>query len=43
MLLVEDLCKNYGKLEAVNHLSFQIEEGAIFGFVEPTGPARPAP
>jgi len=40
MLLVEELCKNYGKLQAVNHLSFAIEEGSIFGFVGPNGAGK---
>ena len=40
MLLVEDLCKSYGKLQAVNHLSFEIKEGSIFGFVGPNGAGK---
>lgn len=40
MLLVENLCKSYGKLQAVNQLSFAIDEGSIFGFVGPNGAGK---
>lgn len=40
MLVVDELTKKYGKLTAVNRLSFRIEEGAIFGFVGPNGAGK---
>jgi ABC-2 type transport system ATP-binding protein len=40
MLEVKNLNKKYGKLTAVNDLSFQIEEGSIFGFVGPNGAGK---
>ncbi len=40
MLVVEELCKSFGKTDAVDHLSFQVEEGAIFGFVGPNGAGK---
>lgn len=40
MLIVENLCKSYGKLQAVNQLSFAIDEGSIFGFVGPNGAGK---
>jgi len=40
MLIVENLCKSYGKLQAVNQLSFTIEDGSIFGFVGPNGAGK---
>lgn len=40
MLAVKDLSKSYGKFTAVNELSFNVEEGAIFGFVGPNGAGK---
>ena len=40
MVRVEELEKSYGKLRAVNKLSFQIGEGSIFGFVGPNGAGK---
>ena len=37
---VKDLVKNYGKLVAVNHLTFDVQEGGIFGFVGPNGAGK---
>lgn len=40
MLQVEELSKSYGKFLAVDRLSFNVEEGAIFGFVGPNGAGK---
>ena len=36
----EQLCKNYGKFTAVDHISFAIEEGECFGFLGPNGAGK---
>ncbi|HCT65362.1 MAG TPA: ABC transporter ATP-binding protein [Lachnospiraceae bacterium] len=40
MLEVNNLVKSYGKVMAVNDLSFKIEKGSIFGFVGPNGAGK---
>ncbi len=40
MLLIENLCKQYGKLTAVDKLSLQVDTGAIFGLVGPNGAGK---
>jgi ABC-2 type transport system ATP-binding protein len=40
MLQVEGLSKKYGKLTAVDELSFKVDEGAIFGFIGPNGAGK---
>ena len=37
---VQDLCKSFGSLKAVNHVSIQIEEGHITGFLGPNGSGK---
>jgi ABC-2 type transport system ATP-binding protein len=37
---VEDLKKKYGELEAVKGLSFEVEQGEIFGMVGPNGAGK---
>jgi len=36
----QELTKNYDRLTAVDHLSFSIEEGEIFGFLGPNGAGK---
>jgi ABC-type branched-subunit amino acid transport system ATPase component len=42
MLIFEasDLCKNFGGLKAVNHISFKIETDRISGFIGPNGAGK---
>lgn len=35
-----DLTKKYGKLVAVDHISFQVERGQVFGFLGPNGSGK---
>ncbi len=40
MISVHDLVKNYGQFCAVNHISFTVPEGVIFGFLGPNGAGK---
>ena len=40
MFEVKNLCKNYGKFRALNHLDMIVEEGELFGFVGPNGAGK---
>jgi ABC-2 type transport system ATP-binding protein len=40
MIVVQDLVKNYGDFCAVNHVSFTVPEGKIFGFLGPNGAGK---
>jgi ABC-2 type transport system ATP-binding protein len=40
MLKIENLCKSYGKFQAVNNLNLHIPKGEIFGFVGPNGAGK---
>jgi ABC-2 type transport system ATP-binding protein len=40
MIVVQDLVKNYGEFCAVNHVSFTVPEGRIFGFLGPNGAGK---
>lgn len=36
----EDLCKNFGDIEAVKNLNLTVEEGQLFGFIGPNGAGK---
>ena len=40
MIAVRDLVKNYGDFCAVNHVTFTVPEGKIFGFLGPNGAGK---
>ncbi len=39
-LVVDNLCKNYGKKEAVKNVSFTVEKGEIFALIGPNGAGK---
>ena len=40
MIEVKNLVKRYGDHTAVDHLSFEIEKGKIYGFLGPNGAGK---
>ena len=40
MLRIENLTKDFGGLRAVNHCSFEMPEGMIFGLIGPNGSGK---
>ena len=42
IIVINNLVKKYGKLSAVQNLTLQVEQGAIFGFVGPNGAGKTA-
>ncbi|NLE28751.1 MAG: ABC transporter ATP-binding protein [Phycisphaerae bacterium] len=39
-VVVKDLVRTFGKFTAVNHISFQIKPGEVFGFLGPNGAGK---
>lgn len=37
---VDDLLRNFGKITAVDHISFEVAKGEIFGFLGPNGAGK---
>jgi ABC-2 type transport system ATP-binding protein len=40
-VLVQDLVKRYGKVTAVNGISFSVRKGEVFGLLGPNGDGSP--
>ena len=40
LLEVKDLCRSFGSLKAVDHLSFEVERGEAFGLLGPNGAGK---
>lgn len=40
IITVEGLCYNYGKLNAVDNISFNVKKGQIFSFLGPNGAGK---
>jgi ABC-type branched-subunit amino acid transport system ATPase component len=40
MLKVDNLCKDFGGLRAVDHCSFEVPQGAIYGLIGPNGAGK---
>ncbi|MFR9545588.1 MAG: ABC transporter ATP-binding protein [Rikenellaceae bacterium] len=39
-VVVEDLCKSYGEVRALQNISFEVKEGEIYGIIAPDGAGK---
>ncbi len=39
-VVVEDLCKSYGEVKALQNISFEVDEGEIYGVIAPDGAGK---
>ncbi|MCL1976630.1 MAG: ABC transporter ATP-binding protein [Candidatus Bathyarchaeota archaeon] len=39
-IYIENLCKNYGSVKAINNLNLNVHDGEIFGFLGPNGAGK---
>ena len=40
ILSVENLCKNYGSVHALNGVTFSVPKGSVFGILGPNGSGK---
>ncbi|MCK4466470.1 MAG: ATP-binding cassette domain-containing protein, partial [Bacteroidales bacterium] len=40
VLAINGLCKSYGKINAINDLSFTVEKGNVYGILGPNGSGK---
>jgi ABC-2 type transport system ATP-binding protein len=40
IIRVQELCKRFGEVQAVDHIDFSVREGEIFGFLGPNGAGK---
>ena len=40
MIELRDLCRNFGTTKAVDHVSFAVPRGSVFGYIGPNGAGK---
>jgi len=40
MIAIQDLCKDFGPLRAVDRISFEVKKGEVLGFLGPNGAGK---
>ncbi|MCY7423265.1 MAG: ATP-binding cassette domain-containing protein, partial [Chitinophagaceae bacterium] len=40
VLVIENIFKNYGKIQALNNVSFSVPKGSVFGILGPNGSGK---